>query len=89
MVMSGIGTDCPMASQMAAGNCLQDCCARIDPQSIVLPAVVTKLNFGQPASPSVASSENTTPETNFALRALVGTGASSPPLYLLVQVFRV
>jgi len=87
--MSGMGADCPMANQMAAGNCLRDCCAKIHPQAIVLPAVVTKLHFGLPASLSAVSAEIVAARTDFAPRPPVTAETDPPPLYLLNQVFRI
>ncbi len=89
MAMGGMGANCPMAGQMAAIDCSQDCCAQTHPQAIVLPALVTKLQFALLASPSAASAATFPAGTDFASRSPVTDEASSPPLYLLNQVLRI
>ena len=89
MAMSGMGADCPMANQMATGNCLHDCCARIQPQAIVLPAVVTKLHFSLLASHFAVSAEFVAAGTDIAPQPPVTAETDPPPLYLLNQVFRI
>jgi hypothetical protein len=89
MTMSGMGADCPMASQMAANSCAQNCCAQAQPQAVVLPAAVKELHLAVLASPAAFSAETCASGPDFARRAAVAAESDTPPLYLLNQVFRI
>ena len=89
MAMSGMGADCPMAGAMTADDCQQNCCAQAQQQAVVLPALVSKLDARLIAPASALLATSLADSQDLALRNAFLAEASSPPLYLLHQVFRI
>lgn len=89
MAMSGMGADCPMASQAATEACAPDCCAAALPQTIAVLAAAEKRQLNGPAPalrPFVAAAGA---EAAPLRQAPLAAPAASPPLYLLHRVFRI
>lgn len=89
MAMSGMGADCPMAGQMAAGGCPQDCCASAIAQAVTLVAAPERLRLVAAASPPVVAAEVAVHGRAPTVFAETEARASSPPPYLLNRVFRI
>jgi hypothetical protein len=89
MGMSEMSPDCPIAQQMADAACMQDCCNHAVSRTAV-PAVA-------PATRKVGNVMAATTATvalpeKLNQRAAIGSsasGSSSPPPYILNQVFRI
>lgn len=87
--MSEMSPDCPMAQQMAEEACMQDCCNHAVPRAAA-PAVATAIRrVGMVTAATTAAVA--APETS-RQRTAIGppvSVSSSPPSYILNQVFRI
>jgi hypothetical protein len=87
--MTDMGPDCPMSGAMAADACPLTAYLYAIPQSVASVAAT-----GRPKAEPPASAHGAAPAMPPAHRSLVALDAmaaeaSSPPLYLLNQVFRI
>lgn len=89
MATNTMGLDCPMGNQMDASNCGQDCCAKAVPQAVVFAATPEKLKLVVAGSPAPVVVEAFAPRQALAVNARDDTRATSPPRYILDQVFRI
>jgi hypothetical protein len=89
MGMSATGTACPMGRPLAAGDCSQDCCGHMLPAANPSWAMLAKPKVQSvPACfTSVVAVAGT--ESGRAAISLEPVVFSSPPRYLLLQVFRI
>jgi len=90
MGMSSVDPDCPMAHNLAAANCSQDCCNEQTPTADVQSALTSKpspvkaLPAGEAVAAIVPVSEGTSRTAVIVVRA-----GNSPPRYILLRVFRI
>lgn len=90
MAMNGMGADCPMASSgMATSACSQSCCTQAAPQAAPPLIAREKLNIAALAPALAVHAAACLAGPAAVLPPPVESAASSPPTYLLNQVFRI
>jgi hypothetical protein len=89
MGMTEMAADCPMAHTFAATDCSQDCCNRSAPIAQVADAVPVKPKFVAVALHFAGLTVSAAPERNARHEVVPRFAASSPPRYILLQVFRI
>jgi hypothetical protein len=89
MTMNSMGSDCHMAGKTTTGNCPQNCCSQSLPQAFAFVTTPIEHHLSALTAPSALPFAIAAAEFHFSVRLPIDRRATSPPAYLLNQVFRI
>ena len=93
MAMSNMAPDCPMngtvANQMTATDCPQNCCTHALLQPVNLWPASVKLKFAAPTPAIALPAAISTLELASGFNGSIQVRSASPPLRILLHVFRI
>jgi len=89
MGMSEMSPDCPMAQQMAEAGCMQDCCNHAVPRTAAPAFAPAKRRAGTVMAATTAAVVAPQISRQTAPIGSPASVSSSPPRYILHQVFRI
>ena len=89
MGMARMDPGCPMSHALAAADCSPDCCNRAQPQAIVIPGAPANSKTAAPVTPGLRLLAIEITGSSVQPEPVLLVVASSPPLYLRLQVFRI